>query len=144
MVDFIFKLCKIIWNTRKVPNIWTKSILILLPKKGDLKECSNYRTISLICHASKILLKLFNDRLSPSINKHISEEQAGFRANRSTIEKIFCLRMLAEKTTEYDKKLQNCFIDFQKAFDSVPHECLWSVLKHYEVPPDVQQLIGEL
>ena len=144
MVDVMFKLCKIIWNTRKVPNIWTKSILILLPKKGDLKECSNYRTISLICHASKILLKLLNNRLNPSINKHISEEQAGFRAGRSTIEQIFCLRMLAEKTIEYDKKLYNCFIDFQKAFDSVPHECLWSVLKHYEVPPDVQQLIGEL
>jgi len=115
-----------------------------MPKKGDMKECTNYRTISLICHASKILLKIINNRLNPLIDKHIGEEQAGFRPGRSTIEQIFCLRMLAEKTIEYDKKLYNCFIDFQKAFDSVPHECLWSVLKYYKIPTDLQQITNEL
>ena len=60
MIAIMFKLCQQIWRTRQMPNIWTKIILILLPKKGDLKECSNYRTISLICHASKILLKIIN------------------------------------------------------------------------------------
>ena len=77
------------FGARKIPDIWTKSLIILLPKKGDLKECANYRTISLICHASKILLKIINSRLKPHIERNIGEEQAGFRENRSTIEQIF-------------------------------------------------------
>ena len=71
----------------------TKSLVITLPKKGNLQQCQNYRTISLISHPSKVML----NRLKPQAEKIIAEEQAGFRAGRSTTEQIFNLRILCEK-----------------------------------------------
>ena len=144
MTDVMYKLCTLIWKTEKIPTDWTKSILILLPKKGDLKECSNYRTISLICHASKILLRIIQDRLKSIVDVSIGEEQAGFREGRSTIEQIFCLRLIGEKSIEYNQVIYNCFIDFQKAFDSVPHDVLWEVLKYYSVPSNIINILKEL
>ena len=86
-------------------------------KKGNLKHCSNYRTISLIRLANKVMLKIIKNRLQPQADRVISEEQAGFVKDRSTIGQIFKLRILCEKHKLQQKKLYHIFIDFRKAFD---------------------------
>ena len=84
-----------------------------MPKKVNSRKCSNYRTISLINHASKILLKILLNRLNPQAEKIISEEQAGFRKCRSTVEQITNCKIIMEKHIEIQKDLFHNFIDFK-------------------------------
>jgi len=86
-----------------------------------------------ISHSSKILLLIILNRLSAQLEPYLSEEQAGFRPNRSTIQQILTLRLVAEKAREINQPVHNCFIDFKKAFDSVWHKGLWAVLKSYGI-----------
>ena len=85
-----------IWQTGEWPTPWTQSLVITLPKKGNLQQCQNYRMISLISHPSKVMLKIILNRLMPQVEKIITEEQAGFREGKSTTEQIFNLRILCE------------------------------------------------
>ena len=94
MIDFLTEMCNRIWRTGEWPTPWTQSLIITLPKKGNLQLCRNYRTISLISHSSKVTLKVILNRLKPQAEEIIAEEQAGFRAGRSTTEQIFNLRIL--------------------------------------------------
>ncbi|WP_419607878.1 hypothetical protein [Thiolapillus sp.] len=82
-------------ETGEWPTPWTQSLVITLPKKGNLQQCQNYSTISLISHPIKVMLKIILKRLKPQA-KIIAKEQAGFRAGRSTTEQIFNLRILNE------------------------------------------------
>ena len=77
-----------IWRTGEWPTLWTQSLIITLPKKGNLQLCQNYITISLISHLSKVMLKVILNRLRPQAEEITAEEQAGFRAGRSTTEQI--------------------------------------------------------
>ena len=124
-VDVLHAICIKIWETGKWPSTWTKSIIITIPKKGNLQLCNNYRTISLIIHGSKVMLKIILNRLRPLAENIIAEEQAGFRRGRSTIEQIFNLRILCEKHLQHQRNIYHVFIDFKKAFDRVWHEALW-------------------
>ena len=102
---------------RKWPTQWTQSLVITLPKKGNLQQCQNYRTISLISHPSKVMLKIMLNRMKPQAEKIIAEEQAGLRAGRSTTEQIFNLRILCKKYLQHQQDLYHVFIGFKKAFD---------------------------
>ena len=93
--------------------------IITLPNKGNLQLCQNYRTISLISHPSKVMLKIILNRLQPQAEEITAEEQAGFRAGRSTTEQLFNLRILWEKYLQHQQNLYHVFIDFKKAFDRV-------------------------
>ena len=77
-------ICDKIWQTEDWPTPWTQSLVITLSKNGNLQQCQNYRTISLFSHPSKVMLKTILNRLKPQVEKIIAEEQAGFRAGRST------------------------------------------------------------
>ena len=99
MIDVLTEICNRIWRTGEWPTPWTQSLIITLPKKGNLQLCQNYRTISLISHSSKVMLKVILNRLKPQAEEIIVEEQAGFRAGRSTTEQIFNLRILCENTS---------------------------------------------
>ena len=90
-------ICNKIWQTGEWPTPWTQSLIITLPKKGYLQQCQNYRIISFISHPSKVKLKIILNRLKPQAEKIIAEEQAGFKAGRSTTEQIFNPRILCEK-----------------------------------------------
>ena len=94
------------------------------PKKGNLQQCQNYRTISLISHVSKVMLKTILNRLKPQAEKIIAEEQTGFRAGKSTTDQIFNLQILCEKYLEHQQDLYNVFIDFKKSFHKVWHAAL--------------------
>ena len=89
MIDILTTFCNKIWKTGKWSTTWTQSLVITLPKKGNLQPCQNYRTISLISHPSKVMLKMILNRLQPQAEEIIPEEQASFRAGRSTTEQIF-------------------------------------------------------
>ena len=84
MIDILTAICNKIWKTGEWPTTWTQSLVITLPKKGNLQLCQNYRTICLISHPSKVMLKIILNRLQPQTEEIIAEEQAGFRAGRST------------------------------------------------------------
>ena len=86
VITALTTICNKIWQTGEWSTPWTQSLVITLPKKGNLQQCQNYRTISLISHPSKVLLKVILNRLKPQTEKTIAEEQAGFRAGRSTTE----------------------------------------------------------
>ncbi|GFO33582.1 endonuclease-reverse transcriptase, partial [Plakobranchus ocellatus] len=96
-IDMLLLICNKILQTGVWPKPWTQSLIITLPKKGNLKLCQNYRTISLISHPSKVMLKVILNRLKPEAEKIIAEEQAGFRPGRSTVEQICNVRILMEK-----------------------------------------------
>ena len=128
MIDVLTEICNRIWRTGEWPTPWTQWLIITLPKKGNLQLCQNYRTISLISHSSKVMLKVILNRL-----KSQAEEQAGFRAGRSTTEQIFNLRILCEKYLQHQQNLYHVFIDFKKAFDRVWHAALLATMQKYNI-----------
>ena len=101
-----------------------RSVFIPIPKKGNAKECSNYRTIALISHASKVILKILQARLQQYVNHELLDVQAGFRKGRETISQIANIRWIMEKAREFQKNIYFCFIDYAKAFDCVDHNNL--------------------
>ena len=83
-VKVLHSICQQIWKTQQWPRDWKRSVFIPIPKKGNAKECSNYRTIALISHASKVMLKILQTRLQQFVNCGIPDVQAGFRKGRGT------------------------------------------------------------
>ena len=128
VITTLITICNKIWQTEEWPTPWTQSLVITLPKKGNLQQCQNYRTIS---HRSKVMLKNILNRLKPQVEEIITEEQAGFRAGRSTTGQIFNLRIFYEKYLQHQQDLYHVFIDFKKAFDRVWHAALWATMKKY-------------
>ena len=104
-----------------------RSVFISIPKKGNAKECSNYHTIALISHASKIMLKLLQARLQQYVNCDLPDVQAGFRKNRGTRDQIANIHWIIEKARECQKNIY--FIDYTKVFDYMDHNKLWKILK---------------
>ena len=96
-------------------------VFISIPKKGNAKECSNYRTIALISHASKVLLKILQARLQQYVNHELPDIQAGFRKGRGTRDQIANICWIMEKARQFQKNIYFCFIDYAKAFDCVDH-----------------------
>ena len=143
MIDILTAICNKIWRTGEWPTTWTESLVITLPKKSNLQLSQNYRTISLISHPSKVKLKILN-RLQPQAKEIIAEEQAGFRAGRTTTEQIFYLRVLCEKYLQHQQNLYHIFIDFKKAFDRVWHETLWATMGKYNIIASIIRAIENL
>ena len=102
----------------------TGEVLILVPKKGNAKESSNYHTIALISHASKVMLKILQARLQQYVNCELPDVQAGFRKGRGTRDQIASIHWITEKAREFQKNIYFCFIDYTKAFDCVDHNKL--------------------
>ena len=119
------------WQTGEWPTTGTQSLVITLPKKGNLLQCQSYRTNSLISHTSRVMLKVILYKLKPQAEKIVAEEQASLRAGRSTTEQIFNLRILCEKYLQHQQNLYHVFIDLEKAFDRVWHAALWATMKKY-------------
>ena len=111
--------CQQIWKTQQWPQDRKRSVFILISKKGNAKECSNYRTITLILHASKVMLKILQARLQQYMNRELPDVQAGFRKGRGTRDPIANIHWLIEKTREFQKNICFCFTDYMKAFDCV-------------------------
>ena len=101
-----------------------KVSFIPIPKTGNAKECSNYHTIALISHASKVMLKILQARLQQYGNRELPDVQAGFRKGRGTRDQIANTLWIMEKAREFQKNIYFCFLDYAKAFDCVDHNKL--------------------
>ena len=120
------------------------SVFIAIPKKGNDKECSNYHTIALISHASKVVLKILQARLQQNVNCELPDVQAGFRKGRGTRDQIANIRWIIEKAREVQKNIYFCFIDYAKAFDSVDHDKMWKILQETGLPDHLTCLLRNL
>ena len=94
------------------------------PKKGNARECSDYHTIALISHASKVMLKILQARLQQYVNQEIPDVQAGFKKGRGTRDLIANICWIIEKGREFQENTYFCFVDYTKAFDYVDHNKL--------------------
>ena len=111
---------------------------------SNAKECSNYYTIALISHASKVLLKILQARLQHYMNRELPDVQARFRKGRGSRDQIANIRWIIKKAREFQKNLYFCFIDYAKAFDCVDHSKLWKSLKEMGIPNHLSCLLRNL
>nr|KAG5699212.1 hypothetical protein BaRGS_012733 [Batillaria attramentaria] len=118
-VNMLHSLFSKIWEKEEVPAQWKEGIVIKLPKKGDLRDCSYYRGIMLLSVPGKVLNRILLERMREAVDPMLRDQQAGFRGNSLYIN----------------------FIDYEKAFDSVDREALWKLLRHYGVPGKIISLI---
>ena len=114
------------------------------PKERQSKECSNYCTIALISHTSKVMLKILQARLQQYLNHELPDVQAGFRKGRGTRDQTVNIRWIIEKVREFQKTISFCFIDYAKAFDCVDHNKLWKILKEMRIPDHFTCLLRNL
>ena len=98
------------------PQDWKRSVFIPIPKKGNAKESSNYRTTALISHASKVMLKILQARLQQHVNRELPDVQAGFRKGRGSRDQIANIRWIIGKAREFQKNIYFCFFDYAEAF----------------------------
>ena len=112
-VKVLHSICQKIWKTQQWPQEWKRSVFIPIPKKGNAKECSNYRTIALISHASKVMLKILQARLQQYVNHELPDVQTGFRKGRGTRDKIANISWIIEKAETSRKNLLLLFWLFQ-------------------------------
>ena len=117
-VKVLHSICQQIWKTQQWPQDWKRSVFIPIPKKGNAKECSNYCTIAVISHASKVMLKILQARHQQDMNHELPDVQAGLKKSRGTRDQIANMRWIMEKAREFQKNIYFCFIDYAKAFDS--------------------------
>ena len=126
-VKVLHSICQQTWKTQQWLQDWKRSVFIPIPKKGNAKECSNYRTTALISHASKVMLKILQARLQEYVNHQLPDVQGGFRKGRGARDQIANIRWIIEKAREFQKNIYFCFIDYTKAFDCVDHNKLWNI-----------------
>ena len=120
-VKVLNSICQQIWKPQQGPQDWKRSVFIPIPKKGNAKECSNYRTIALISHASKVMLKILKARLQQYMNHELPDVQAGFRKGRGTRDQIDNICWIIDKAREFQKNICFWFINYAKAFHFVDH-----------------------
>ena len=115
-----------------------------MPKKGNAKECSNCRTIALISHTSKVMLKILQARLQQYMNCKLPDVKVGFRKGRGSRDQIANIRWIIQKAREFQKNIHFCFTDYAKAFDCVDHNKRWKILKEMGIPDHLTCLLRTL
>ena len=143
-VKVLHSVCQQIRKTQQWPQDWKSSLFIPIPKKGNAKECSNYRTIALISHTSKVMIKILQARLQQKVNCEPADVQAGFRKGRGTRDQIANIRWIIKKARDFQKNIYFCFVDSAKAFDCVDHNKLWKILKEMGIPDHLTCLLRNL
>ena len=141
----LHRLTILIWRQGNVPQQWKDAVIIVLHKKGDKTECGNYRGISLVSHAGKVLLKVVARRLIAYCEAKglLPEEQCGCRPERSATDMMFVVRMLQDVGRKAGVSLHMCFAHLQKAYDTVDGTLLWQVLTRIGVPPQMKAVIRQ-
>ena len=133
-----------ILETQQWSQDWKRSIFIPIPKTGNAKECSDYCTIALISHASKVTLKILLAKLQQYVNQEIPYVQAGFRQGRGTRDQTAYICWIIEKARELKKPIYFCIIDYAKAFDCVDHNKVSKILKEMGIPDHLTCLLRNL
>ena len=123
-VKVLYSVCQQIWKIVQWLQAWKMSAFIPIPKKGNAKQCSNYCTIALISHTSKLMLKILQARLQQYMQLELPYVQAGFRKGRGTRDQIANIHWIIKKAKDFQKNVYFCFIDYAKAFNYVDHNKL--------------------
>ena len=133
-VKVLHSICQQIWKPQQRPQDWKRSVFIpekfhskFIPKKDNAKECSNYRTITLISHTSKVMLKTLQARFQQYVNQELPDVQDGFRKDRGTRDQIVNMCQIIGKARELQKNIYFCFTDYAKALDCVDQNKLWKI-----------------
>ena len=113
-MNVLHSICQQIWKTQRWPQDLKRSVFIPVPKKGNAKECSNYRTIALTSHISKAMLKILQVKLQQYMNCELQDVQAGFRKGRGTRDQIANIRWIIEKAREFQKKSISALLTMSK------------------------------
>ena len=143
-VNVLHSICQQIWKTQQWPRDWKRSVFIPILKKGKHKECSNYHTVALISHTSKVMLKILQARLQQYVNPEIPDVQASFRKGRGTRNQIANIRWIIKKAREFQKNIYFCFINYAKDFDCVDHNKRWKILKEMGISDHLTCLLRNL
>ena len=144
LVDWLSELLQQVWSSGRVPQDWKDSVLVPVFKKNDRLICDNYCGISLLSVPGKVLANILLERLKQSVEPLLLEAQCSFRLGKGTIDQIWLVRQLIEKSIEHDCAVHICFVDLEKAFDSVPREILRLLLKERGIEEQVVQLIVDI
>ena len=143
-IDKVTDMANKIYDTGTIPQRMKESEFIVIPKKMGAVDCSKHRTICIMSQVAKIILKVIDERLKAKVRDYVDEEQYGFRKNKGTRNAIFVLRTVIERSIEKQKDLYMCFVDFEKAFDTVKHDCLIETLKRYGVDGRDLRVLSQL
>ena len=137
-------ICQQIWKAQQWPQNWKRSVFILISKKSNAKECSNYCTIALISHTSKVMLNILQVRLQQYVNHELPDVQAGFRKGKETRDQIVNIHWIIKKAREFQKNTYFYFIDYAKAFSCVDPNKLWKILKEMRISEHLTCLLRNL
>ena len=136
--------CQQIWKTQQWPQEWKGSVFTPIPEKGNAKECSNYLTIMLILHTSKVMLKILQAKFQQYMNWERPDVQTGFRKGGGTRDQISNIHCIIEKVREFRKNVYFCIIDYTKDFDCVDHDKLWKIFKRMGIADHLTCLLRNL
>ena len=143
-VKVLHLVCQQIWKTQQWPQDGKRSVFILIPKKGNAKECSNYCTIAFISHPSKVMLKIPQARFQQYVNWEFPDVQTEFRKGRGTRDQIANICWVIKRAREFPKNTYFCLVDYTKVFDCVNHNKLWNILKEMGIPEHLTCLLSNL
>lgn len=129
-----------VWEHEEMPEDWRKGIICPIHKKGDVTTCSNYRGITLLSTAYKILSSILQDRITPYAKTIIGQYQCGFIPGKSTTDQIFTLRQAMEKCLEFNIPTYHLFIDFKAAYDSIARVELYKAMREFGIPNKLTRL----
>jgi len=132
-IDKLASIMNKTYDTGEIPDALSRSIFIALPKRAGATECELHRTISLMSHITKLMLRILMRRIRRNIHEEISDVQCGFMKGKGTTNAISIIRNLCERSIEVQHDLYLCFIDYSKAFDKVQHETLFSILDQLDI-----------
>ncbi|GAB0086845.1 Reverse transcriptase domain [Sergentomyia squamirostris] len=141
---WLTRVIRVAWLSGRVPEDWQVGVIVPIFKKGNRKDCANYRGISLLSLPGKVFAKVLETRCRAVVEPHLGDQQCGFRPGRSTTDQLFALKMILEKSWEYAIPVYCCFIDLERAYDRIQREKLWAVLQEYGVDVDLLRAIQSL
>ena len=113
-VKVLHSICQQIWKSQQWQQDWKRSVFIPIPKKGNVKEFSNYHTMALISLACKVMLKILQARLQKCVNRELPDVHAGFRKGRGTRDQIVNIHWIIKKARKFQKNINSCYIDYAK------------------------------
>ena len=140
-VEMLKELLGEVWLERRVPQEWVDVVLVPIPKKDNLHSCDNWRGIALLDVVGKLVARIVQSRLQIVAEQELPESQCRFRRGRGCTDMIFVVRQLAEKAVEHQAIQYFVFVDLKKAYDSVPLEAMWMVLRKMGVPEVLVEIL---
>ena len=132
------------WRHERTPQDWRHAVMVTIFKKGDMRDCDNYRGLSLQSVPGKVYALLLLKKVAKIMDSTVLECQSGFRPGRSTADHLFSLNQLFSNAIEFRKPLHACFIDLRKAYDTVNREALWHILRKTGISDKLLRLLREL